>query len=332
MLPRTECSVVELKITGYYGQSPAIRELALYPPLEEDTEDNFSLQTTDTSIALMNNSSTVWQLNYSPDQPKPYFHPIALTDGTVLTWNAPSDHIWHHALWFSWKFINGVNYWEPSDVAKGTYAGRTIFSNITIDKNDDHSAKIVMDLQYLPADQPAVLNEHRETIISPPDNTGAYTIDWASTFTALADTVTLDRTPLPGQQGGKPWGGYAGLSIRIAQNAANPQYITSTGPVKLTGGTFRGKEKYMQYAAMIDNKDFSITMLDSKTNINSPTPWYLINNGSMDYFSPACLCYEPLTISKGESFTLRYRIIISSEHLTTEQMQQAYDAFNNITK
>ena len=29
-LPPTECSVVELKITGYYGRSPAIRELGIY--------------------------------------------------------------------------------------------------------------------------------------------------------------------------------------------------------------------------------------------------------------------------------------------------------------
>jgi hypothetical protein len=29
-LPPTECRIVELKITGYYNQSPAIRELGLY--------------------------------------------------------------------------------------------------------------------------------------------------------------------------------------------------------------------------------------------------------------------------------------------------------------
>jgi hypothetical protein len=29
-LPPTECRAIELKITGYYGQSPAIRELGLF--------------------------------------------------------------------------------------------------------------------------------------------------------------------------------------------------------------------------------------------------------------------------------------------------------------
>ena len=29
-----------------------------------------------------------------------------------MTADRPPDHIWHHGLWFSWKFINKVNYWE----------------------------------------------------------------------------------------------------------------------------------------------------------------------------------------------------------------------------
>ena len=294
--------------------------------------NSFEWVKTDQSIALANRDKTIWQFNYSPDQPKPYFHPIALTDGTILTLNSPSDHIWHHALWFSWKYINGVNYWEPADAVKGIYAGQTKWTNVNIDINNDHSAEIDMQLQYKPAGQPAVLKEQLTINISPPDNTGTYTIDWTSTFTALAETVTLDRTPLPGQEGGVAWGGYAGLSVRISREAQEAKYITSTGVVELTDGMFRGKEKYMQYAAMINDRDFSITILDSKTNINSPTPWYLINNGAMDYFSPAVICYEPLTINKGESLTLRYRIIISPTQPSTDWMRKAYDSFNKKTK
>ncbi|MHC4638659.1 MAG: DUF6807 family protein [Planctomycetota bacterium] len=297
-----------------------------------DLTDNFTWKTTGTSIALMNKSKTVWRFNYSPEEPKPYFHPIALTDGTPLTWNKPSDHVWHHALWFSWKYINSVNYWEPTDRTKGTYAGLTKWSNVTIEQNDDHSAEIDMELKYHPAGQPAVLKEQRRIFISTPDNSGTYTMDWSSTFTAVAETVTLDRTPIPGQQGGRSSGGYAGLSVRISKDASDPKYITSTGVVELNNGTFRGKEKYMQYAAMIDDKDFTITILDSETNINSPTPWYLINNNTMDYFSPAVICYEPLVIAKGDSFTLRYRIIISPARLSTGQLNIAYDIFNKNTK
>jgi archaellum component FlaG (FlaF/FlaG flagellin family) len=33
-LPPTQCTTVDLKITGYYGGSPAIRELEIYGPEE----------------------------------------------------------------------------------------------------------------------------------------------------------------------------------------------------------------------------------------------------------------------------------------------------------
>ena len=139
----------------------------------------------------------------------------------------------------------------------------------------------------------------------------------------------MDRTPIPGQKDGLSWGGYAGLSLRIASGAQNARYITSTGAVELVEGAFRGKEKYMMYAARIDSKGFSITMLDSQQNVNSPTPWYLISNGRMDYFSPAVICYQPMTLEKGDTFTLSYRIIISPSHLSIDQISGAYNSFNN---
>ena len=64
------------------------------------------------SIALLADGKTVWKFRYGQDLPKPMFHPLALVDGTVLTWDSPPDHPWHHALWFSWKYLNHVNYWE----------------------------------------------------------------------------------------------------------------------------------------------------------------------------------------------------------------------------
>jgi len=227
LLDETKCTTVELKITGYYGLSPAIRELAIFGPTQLDTLDTIEFteasdipdllewKETDTSIALTNNDKIVWRFNYSVSEPKPYFHPLSLMDGTILTWNNPPDHIWHHALWFSWKYINGINYWEPNDREKGTYAGVTEWGNVDIEQYDDHSASINMDLQYHPAGESNVMTERRTVLISAPDSAGQYTIAWTSTFTAV-EKIILDRTPITGQKDGVSWGGYAGLSLRIA--------------------------------------------------------------------------------------------------------------------
>ncbi|MHC4198510.1 MAG: ThuA domain-containing protein [Planctomycetota bacterium] len=94
--PATRCKAVELKITGYYGQSPAIRELEIYnltrPGGAErkgttiPTNPGYAWRRTDTSLALEGQGGVVWQLNYKKEEGKPYFHPLGLTDGTVLTW------------------------------------------------------------------------------------------------------------------------------------------------------------------------------------------------------------------------------------------------------
>ncbi|MHC4737466.1 MAG: DUF6807 family protein, partial [Planctomycetota bacterium] len=69
------------------------------------TETNYHWRHNDSSLALVKNNKVVWQFNFDEKQRKPYFHPLSLTEGTELTWLRPPDHIWHRALWFSWKYI-----------------------------------------------------------------------------------------------------------------------------------------------------------------------------------------------------------------------------------
>ena len=64
------------------------------------------------SVTLLNNGKIVWQHHFDKAEGKPYFHPLSTMDGSVLTGLRPEDHPWHRAVWLSWKYINGLNYWE----------------------------------------------------------------------------------------------------------------------------------------------------------------------------------------------------------------------------
>lgn len=86
----------------------------------------------ESSTALFYGDQIVWQFNYGPKLDVPYFHPVATVSGQVLTWARPPDHVWHHGLWFSWKFINDVNYWE-FDPKTGRPNGRTAWSNVEVE-------------------------------------------------------------------------------------------------------------------------------------------------------------------------------------------------------
>ena len=181
--PRCECSSLELKITGYYGGSPGIRELEIYDidtgreptsyvPLPTGPR-KLSWRNEEDTLALLNYSRVVWALHFGPDVAKPYFDPLGLIDGVSLVWNSPPDHPWHHGLWFSWKGINGVNYWEE-DAGSGRAEGLTKIVSVKVSAGDDFSARVELNLAYHKPGEPVVLSETRILRVSPPDENGGY--------------------------------------------------------------------------------------------------------------------------------------------------------------
>ncbi|MHC4692755.1 MAG: DUF6807 family protein, partial [Planctomycetota bacterium] len=253
--------------------------------LPKRKKPGYEWRKTDSSLALLNRGRVVWQLNFDKKEGKPYFHPVSLTDGTELTWLRPADHRWHRALWFSWKFINGVNYWEE-DLKTGLSPGRTEVVDVKFWWYNDWSVDIEMMLNYHRPGEDYVLTEKRLIAVSAPGEDGRYHIDCYSKFTAGDKDVVLDRTPIPGEQSGKGWGGYAGLSIRMAKATRGFQFLDSQGR--------KDKQIHSKEARWVDfngelpdGKEAGITIFDHPDNLRHPSPWYV--EKSMPYFSPAVL-------------------------------------------
>ena len=247
-------------------------------------------KSTESSVALCEGEETLWQFNYGDALSKPFFHPVALKGTGPLTWEAPPDHPWHHALWFCWKFINGVNYWEE-DRKTGESPGVTDWSNVEIVRNKDFSADIAMDLSYhLPGESP-ILTEKRRVHISPPNKRGNYHMDWTLTFTAKSEDVVFDRTPLPHEKGGKNFGGYAGLSVRFAKELGDWLAVDSDGNIKEQLERVRVKSRAVDFNGVLAGKPVGIAILDHPENLNAPSPWYIImsEKSPMRYFSPAVI-------------------------------------------
>lgn len=262
----------------------------------------------------------MWQLNFSKSEGKPYFHPLALVDGTELTWLRPEDHPWHRALWFSWKYINGLNYWEE-DSKTGLSEGRTEIANVNVTCDDSHSASIGMTLNYRPPHEKPVLTEKRELSISAPNEMGQYYIDWESTFTAGDEDVVFGRTPIVGEENGVTWGGYAGLSLRMVKEAYHWHFCDSEGERDMKA---HGKQaRWVDYSGPAATGQFAgITIFDHPENLRSPSPWYVAKG--LAYFSPAILFHEPYTLKKGKSLLLKYRILIHAQKLDREFLNKQW--------
>ena len=274
------------------------------------------------SLALWSGNHIVWRFNYATSQNKPYFHPLAAVAGPVLTLDQPADHVWHHGLWLSWKFINGVNYWEPEKGSRKP-AGRTQWSDVKIKRGDDFSARITLRLAYRPGSGEVVLREQRTIHVSPPDSDGGYHLDWSSQFTAEAERVKLDRTPLPGEPGGVAYGGYAGLSLRMTP-LKELTATTPDGPVTFQAGTARLQAAAVDYSGSGDGRRSGIAILVDPRSFNVPSPWYLIASNRMTYFSPAVLCFGPHAMKRGESFSLDYRVCVHPDAWSAERLGKGY--------
>ena len=286
----------------------------------------------DTTLALMNGDKKVWQFNYS-QLGKPYFHPLNTIDGYTLTWLSPPDHRWHYALWFSWKYINGVNYWEEDKITH-IPDGITEVTKQTIQVTEDLSAKILLTLSYHPPNSKAVLTENRTIIVSQPDEKGDYTIDWESKFKAGNKNVILERTPVEGQDGGRRWGGYATLGLRVMSE-------TLTGISLLNNEGKRGLDihtsptKWTDISGIIiddTTKSAGITIFDHYQNPRHPVPGYVIksenNNGlpPFVYTNPGFLYNSGYSIKAEGRLKLCYRIYV---HNSIGDLKKLNDIFNN---
>jgi hypothetical protein len=210
-------------------------------------------------------------------------------------------------LWFSWKYINGLNYWDPE-----LPEGQTEVIDVKSKLGTDYSAQIEISIGYHPPQEPDVLTEKRSLVVSAPDENGCYYIDWRSVFTAGEYDVLLDRTPIPGQKNGKSYGGYAGLSLRMAEQTKNWQFLSSEGPLKPES---RGARWVDFSGSIADGKFAGVAVFDHPDNPRHPSSWWL--SGSMPYWSPAVLFHKPYTLPA----------LIHTGHAEKDMLENKWKAF-----
>ena len=296
-------------------------------------KDQLSWCKTDTTLALMNHSDIIWQFNGQNRFGKPYFHPLTVNQSD-LTCVSPPDHPWHVGLWFSWKFINGVNYWEYQKNFSSTETGFksdgiTAIKNQKFSTNSDFSADVHLNLTYHPVDGNAVMSEERLYHISKPSSDGSYYIDEEHLFIALSDSVLLDRTPITGEPGGQSWGGYSGLSIRFNQSFTSPE-IVSPGD---SASRRKSAWIYMGFQTLKDAKA-GMLILNHPRFTPKSSSWYIINDSQVPfyYYSPAVIFDKNILLKKGESLHLKYRIWMLGGEVSKGQLQQKYNQCLDLIK
>jgi len=295
--------------------------------LNKQVHNTYRWNKTDSSLSLSKGISGIWQFNFNNRYGRPYFHPVT-ADGSELTSADPPDHPWHLGLWFCWKYINEINYWEYLDEFKTAItgyrsAGITEINDIVIDQQPDFSADILMKISYHPEESPVVLTEESKIFISPPGNDRSYFIDYDNTYTAVEDVV-LDRTPVQTEPGGRTWGGYAGLSVRFSQSLHSPFLLASSDTIEYKKNAW----VYMGFNTLTGGRA-GICIMTNPEYATPETSWYIIRTHAIPffYFSPGVIYDDKKTLKKGEKLKLRYRSWFLPGEIAESELRERYLEF-----
>lgn len=315
-----------LRATEWAATGEVTQNLPQELSLNNDPEQNYSWQKSDTTFALLKGKNIVWQYNFNTKHDRPFFHPV-YAGRNNLTCLSPDDHRWHLGQWFCWKYINGINYWEYLGDTF-TSAGITEIQSIEITPNPDYSAEINMEIIYYPAGGKNVLAENRFIKISSPQANGNVRMDYNFVFVALADTVLLDRTPIEGEPDGKSWGGYAGLSVRFNQDFTGSHFVSAWSDNENINGK-AGDWLYMGFRGL-DGKTVGTQIIVDQEIQPERAAWYSVNSGDLPfyYFSPAVLYKKPLILLKGEKLHLKYRVVHHNSEVSEGKLRNEFDNFS----
>lgn len=281
---------------------------------------SFSWDQTDGGVSLRKADATVWSLKIQKGDCKPCIHPLNTLDGFELSGYRPADHVWHTALWFCFKLINGRNYWEE-DPQTLLSEGRTEVIDYQIRTADDFSAVIDMTLSYHMPGQPELLTEKRRITVGAPKSDGSYTLDWQHFFTANEEVV-LGRTPRIGEPDGVAHGGYAGMSLRLDKQTLNWKFLDSED----RGDSHGKRARWISFSGSTPGGSAAVSIFDHPSNPRFPNYWFLVPD--MPYFSPAFVFEKSMTLEAGEQLSLLYRIKVQSNVPAVNEIENEFRDFS----
>ncbi len=256
--------------------------------------------------------------HFGAEANNPFFRDVTpLNHRGVMTNHAPWDHSWHHGLWWSWKFVNDILFWEDNPDFGGNRAG--LGSAVVVShevRMFEGSIAVEEDLEWrVNASGEVLLTEQRrmmlETLADLPD---AWSIDWQHRWTAQVD-CRFESTPYPEHW----WGGYAGLNFRAARSMRDGERIVASGGQL---GREQVHSRTAQWAAYSGNVDGAETddpahpargtfaILDHPGN-GRPMPVYVFSAADeFGFLASAPLMNAARTLLAGDRMTQQFNTLI----------------------
>lgn len=288
---------------------------------------------------------------------KAVLYPVLSPKGTTITRGWPLDprageridHPHHVGIWLNYEAVNGHDFWNNSNTppsAKGTY-GTIVHTGIKSVKSGKKQGELIVTADWLDKEGKLMLTEETKYIFKGSDNQRI--IDRVTTLTA-ADKEVLFKDVKDGL-----------FAIRVARELEHPSnkpevftdasgVATNVPKLDNTGitGSYRNTEgvegedvwskrsKWVNLRGKIGNEIINIAIIDHPKNVGYPSYWhargyglFAVNPLGQKVFSNGKEELN-LKLAPKQSTTFRYRVVVASESLSDEIMNQLTTDFGKL--
>ena len=279
---------------------------------------------------------------------KAVLYPLRTPKGTLITRGWPLDprpgeridHPHHVGMWLNYEEVNGHDFWNNSLTPpnpKATY-GTIVHTGVKQMKGGKKSGELVVTANWLDKDGKVMLEETTTYVFS--GNKNQYIADRITTLTAKTEVLFKDVKD-------------GMIAIRVARQLEHPSkqpdvFTDASGvatkvPVMDNAGvtgSYRNSEgvegeaawgkraRWCNLRGQINNETINVAIIDHPKNAGYPTYWHARGYGlfaanplGQKVFSNGKEELN-LKLSNGQSTTFRYRVVIASEQLSDETLNE----------
>ena len=285
---------------------------------------------------------------------KPVLYPLITDEGVTVTRGYPLsprpgervDHPHHAGLWFNYESVNGFDFWNNSDAIKPENRikmGTILQTKIVSTKSGANRGELVVESLWVTGTNQQILTQTTRYIFARRPH--ARVIDMSITLTALDHVVFKDEKDgllglrvagwleSPTEKGGvfMDASGHPTKVEAADTSSATGVYLTSEG---VQGDAVWGtRGRWCTLTGHTGSHTVAIAILDHPANPGYPTTWhargyglFAVNPLGPSIFNPKLPALN-LTLEKNQTASFRYRIILFSHAVTTEEMNHEADAF-----
>ncbi len=258
---------------------------------------------------------------------KPILWPVLGPSGVEVTRGYPmreataaerDDHVHHRSFWFDHGDVNGISFWDE----RGEYG--TIEHREYLKVEEGEKGVIQTRNDWVAPGGATLCQDVRTMMFAEQD--GVRLIDFQVKVTAVADKVVFGDT----KEGS--------FGVRVAgtmkvDSKLGGAILNSEG--QRDGEAWGQRASWVDYSGPVDGKMLGITILNHRRSLRYPTYWHVRSYGlfaanpfGVHDFDKTATSSGALTLDKGESFEMFYRVILHDGPADAEKINAWFKQYS----